>query len=373
MKKTLIAVAALAATGAFAQVSLGGIAKVGVSTFEATGATAGAAADVQQRTRIHDNSSRIFLSVNEDLGGGNHAAFYCETGINIDTGNKNGQAATENVNSSEWCSREGRLVLGNKLAELRLGRQNVWWTQGQFSDTGSTWLATSLDSNFFTGGVGQYGVRIENMAMLNMNGGAGGFAGSQVYYAITNANESTAAGSSPKGNASGFKLNYKAGNAIAAIDQQSSRDIGTLNRDAWRLSLGYLYSPDSVVSLQYWNKERTDSTGAAYSSSAGAGKDTGYVLNVKHAMGNVKLFAQYAIANNITNTTTGEKADSGAKGWQLGVNYMLSKRTNVYATYLNIANDANATYNLSGGNYSSANAGAGSAVRSTAVGIQHSF
>ncbi len=97
-----------------------------VSTYSATGSTAGAAYDLKSRTRVADTSSRIIFAATEDLGQGRRAGVYCETGINIDTANANGQAATANANTSEWCSREGRAFIGAGDFEFRLGRQNVW-------------------------------------------------------------------------------------------------------------------------------------------------------------------------------------------------------------------------------------------------------
>jgi len=162
MKKTLVALPALAAFGAQAQsfVTLSGRASMDVSTFEATGSTNGAAADYRSRIRVADTSSRITFAAQEDLGAGNRAGVYCETGINIDTANANGQANSANANTSEWCSREGRLYYGNNTAEIRLGRQNVWWTQGALNQVGSRHLGSDSFTNLQNGGVGVYGVRV---------------------------------------------------------------------------------------------------------------------------------------------------------------------------------------------------------------------
>ena len=86
MKKTLVALAALSAAGAFAQVTLSGRASMDVSTFRATGSTAGTAADYNKRTRVADTSSRITFAANEDLGGGLRANFFIETRLTPATG-----------------------------------------------------------------------------------------------------------------------------------------------------------------------------------------------------------------------------------------------------------------------------------------------
>lgn len=237
MKKSLVALAALAATGAFAQssVTLSGRASMDVSTFEATGSTAGASADFKRRTRIADTASRITFAATEDLGGGLRAGVYCETGINIDTASNYGQANTNNGNTSEFCSREGRMFIGNNTAEVRLGRQNVWWTQGALNAGGSTYLGSDTLTHLINGGVGVYTVRGENQIMLNANSGLGAFAGSQVYYGVmgiaggnaaapaTQYGEATAAGTDPKSKYYGFKLLYTAGQIVGMIDYQKSQ------------------------------------------------------------------------------------------------------------------------------------------------------
>ena len=399
MKKTVIALAALAASGAFAQssVTLSGRANLGYSSWQATGSTQGAAADSASRARIHDASSRITFAAMEDLGGGLRAGVYCETGINIDTGSTAGQDNLNNSNTSEWCTREGRVYFGNNLAEIRLGRQNVWWTQGIFNDSGSNHIGTDSISNMFNGGTGGTITRGNNMVMLHANSGAGGFAGSNVYIGYSNNAAGEAQGVAntlATYGLSGFKINYVQGSLAAGLDYQSqsntlsSSTANSFDQSAWRLSAGYLYGTGGKVSLQYWAKERTDkttptasfankfgsTTAVTVGATAGSGKDSGWALNLVHPVSSaVTLFGQYARANNITGTTSGEIADSGASSYTLGATYRFSKRTHLYGVYSQYANQANATYNSGGGQWNSNTAFAGSLVSTMGVGIQHDF
>lgn len=97
MKKTLIALAALAATGAFAQssVTLYGVADVFVGSREANTVTAvGPALNAnKQRQSVVDSGglsgSRWGLRGSEDLGNGLKANFVLESTINIDRGTDN--------------------------------------------------------------------------------------------------------------------------------------------------------------------------------------------------------------------------------------------------------------------------------------------
>jgi len=394
MKKTLVAIAALTAVSAFAQssVTLAGRASMDVSTFEISGSKAGASADFKSRTRVADSGSRIIISANEDLGGGLQAGVYCETGINIDNASSYGQAATTNANTSEWCSREGRAYIGNKTAEVRLGRQNVWWTQGAINPTGSALLGSDTLTNMFNGGVGVYGVRLENQIKVVANGDTGAFAGSEIYMGYMGASgaaaltasqtgEAVGAAADAKGKYSGLKLNYAMGPMVFMLDQQSSEYApvasgSQFKRDATKIGAGYKYNPTSIVSIQSWNKKRTDLTtpAAAYSSTTGAAKDSGYGINVNHDLsGGLMAHAQYSKAASIKGTTTGEQANTGATAYTLGVTKALSKRTHLLGAYHMIKNQENGTYGMTGGNYQSATAAAGGDTKMMALGMIHNF
>ncbi len=397
MKKTLVALAALAATSAFAQssVTLSGRASMDVSSFSATGATAGPAQDLKSRMRVADTSSRITFAANEDLGGGMRAGVYCETGINIDSGNANGQANTANANTSEFCSREGRAYVGLGEYELRLGRQNVWWTQGALNQTGSTYLGSDSMTNLINGGAGVYGVRLENMVKFAVTQGQ--FAGSELYTGVMGAGtgEAAAVNTDANGKYSGFKLQYTTGPYVAMIDQQSSKNsaataaaatvVGarSFNREATKFGLGFKYNPTSIVSIQTWSKKRTDvadptrafnQTVTVNTTNEGNAKDTGYGIQVHHDLGGGWMaHAQWAKANNIKNTTVGEVADTGAKGITLGATKAFSKRTHVYGAYHKITNQSAAIYGMAGGNYQSGAAQAGADTKMLALGMIHNF
>lgn len=374
-----------------------------VSTFETSGATAGAASDFKSRTRVADTSSRIIFAATEDLGQGRRAGVYCETGINIDNAAATGQANTANANTSEWCSREGRAFIGAGDYELRAGRQNVWWTQGELNQAGSTFIGSDSATNMINGGVGVYGVRLENMIKFAVTRGQ--FAGSEVYTGImgTTTGEATAANGTPNGKYNGFKLSYTAGQLVGMVDYQSSKNAAattaraavassgyagavgsnSFDRSATKIGLGFKYTPTSLVSVQMWNKERTDKTNAAAAfvqtvavneTNAGNAKDSGYAFNVKHDLGGgIMLHGQYAKANNIKGTTAGEQANTGATAYTLGATYGLSKRTHLYGAFHKITNKSAALYGMSGGNYQSGIPNAGADTKIMAVGMIHNF
>jgi predicted porin len=405
MKKTLVALAALSAISAFAQttVTLTGRASMDVSTYSAKGSTTGDAQDLKNRVRVADTSSRISFGVNEDLGGGLKAGVYCETGINIDNASNTGQANTANANTSEWCSREGRAYFGNNTAEVRLGRQNVWWTQGALNEVGSTYLGSDSFTNLQNGGVGVYTVRGENMIKLVSGAETGAFAGSEIYTGSMNATgEAAGVNTTPKGMYRGFKLNYTQGQFVAMWDNQSSTaaaavaqngattlgsvTTNSFDRKANKIGVGFKYMPDSIVTLQYWKKSRTDVTtpggafvspflitGANQQTTTGDAKDSGYGIVVKHALtGTLTAHAQYGKANKLKNDA-GTVDDSGATAYTLGLTQAMSKRTHFYTAYHKINNQGAAGYNMTGGNYASGTSRQGADVKMLAIGMIHNF
>jgi len=404
MKKTLVALAALAATASFAQVTLSGRAVMDYSAWSATGATAGATSDYTSRQRVADAGSRITFAVNEDLGGGLRAGVYCETGLNLDQANAVGQDNAANANISEWCSREGRVALGNDDFEFRLGRQNVYWTQGELNETGSLYLVgTEQLTNLRNGGPGVYGVRLDNTAMVVLGKNFGNWANSSVYTSQMSGTgslgENVAANTSAKGKVQGFKIQYNLPQFLFMIDYQSSTNsaaaagaastVGTnsFDRTAINYGAGYRYNPTSIVSVQYWNKKRVDVTtaGAAFISpwlataaanqvTAGDAKNTGWGINVKHDLGSGYMFhAQYAKANNLQ-TPAGEVASSGASAYTLGLTKHLSKRTHLVGAVAAITNQDAAGYNMDGASYRGAKFIAqGSDPKAYSLGVVHQF
>ena len=398
-----------------AQVTLSGRASIDMSTWQAVNSTAGSGSDLASRTRVADNGSRITFSANEDLGGGMKAGLYCETGINVDNAERTGQSASTNANTTTWCSREGRAYFGNNLVEVRLGRQNVFWTSGAPDATGSNLGGSSVSANLYGGGVGLYGTRLENMIKLVAGSEAGAFAGSEVYTGFmqspvdagslggtfdyqlaTQTGESAKAGVSG-GGYNGFKLTYNSGPLNLMVDYQSysksaaiagvtSAGVSSVIKNSFsgnatKYQVGYALGGESIVSAQYWTKSRTDETNsaAAFSNSAagtaGSGTDSGWVVNYNHDFKNSFVgYAQYGKANNITGGPNGtEQAGTDATAYTVGALKRFSKRTHLFASYHNIANGANINYNTSGGTYNSGTAPNGSTVSVTALGMIHNF
>jgi len=430
MKKSLIAIAALAAaTGASAQVTLYGRANLVVDQFSATG-SASTATDIAGRMRLVDSSSRFGVRVNEDLGGGNRAFVVCETGINIDNGNFAGQvspsaaSAIVNTSANTWCSREGHVGLGNASAEIRLGRQNVYWTHGELNQTGANFLNTDVLGSFYAAGSGMTlgtASRLNNTVMLVLNKGlAGAFEGTHLYYAFTgeskgsgvNGAQSTNGTANATSNAQnatastmGFKINWNQGPWAAMADyakvsDSASNTLATtnVNQSSMKGAVGFKYTPNSIVSVTYWqhSHEFSDATtakmaptllggpgglfggGTTYAAqavtAAGNRKQAGFGVNLVHDLGaGLFGYAQYAKMNDASDYSGATVAGTGANAYLVGVRKNLSARTGVYASYMVINNDKNNAINFVGGAYTAGVVQAGADPKVIGVGVMHNF
>ncbi len=404
MKKTLVALAALAATASFAQVTLSGRIALAVSTYSANGATAGAASDAASRTMVADNSSRLKFAVNEDLGGGLRAFGVYEFGLNFDTGAGTNQAGGANSATAFNGSRESHIGIGNNDIELRLGRQNVFWTQGDLHDASANFVGKDAIGDAYTR---LANVRQNNAILLNLNSSS--FAGSQLYWAPEVANESapvsspTAAQSSANATTWGGKLNWDNGAWRFMADYQKRNNIATdaagtfpaanttADLTSAKLGLGYRYAEGSMVAAHYWD-QRKDFTDAATNntattqavagvtggSMAGGNKQTGWGVTVKHNLGaGWTGYGSYGVLNNMSATGTGgDLNDSGSTLISLAVRKDLSKRTGIYASYGQVKNAAAGTMGMPGGGFvpvTGPNAAAGSSPTFLLVGMMHNF
>ena len=401
MKKTLIALAALAATASFAQVTMSGRIAMSVATYSATGATVGATGDAASRTMMVDNSSRLKFAVNEDLGGGLRAFGVYEFGLNFDTGAANTQAGTANSATGFNGSRESHIGIGNSTMEVRLGRQNVFWTQGDLHDASANFVGKDALGDAYTR---LANTRQNNAILLNLNSTS--FAGSQLYWAPEVANESapvsspTAAQSSANATTWGGKLNWDEGAWHFMADYQKRNNIAadapgtfptvtsTFDATNTKLGLGYRYSEGSMVAVHVWD-QRKDFTDAATNNTAtvqavagltggsiaGGNKQTGWALTLKHNLGNgLTAYGSYGALNNMSGTgTNADLNDSGSTMFSVALRKDLSKRTGIYTSYGQVKNSAAGNFGMPGGGFGPVSASAGSTPTFFLVGMMHNF
>lgn len=300
MKKTLIALAAVAATGAaFAQstVTLSGVVDVGIEKRFS--------GDPTRMTANRNGTSNWTLSGTEDLGGGLKAVFQVSTSFNADTGT---------VSSTDGLGNNGMFVgLTGGFGTLRAGRPvNTLYanamlangTKGVSLHDANTVLSGNATANLKTAGASS-SVYVPNALQYHTPRMAGFQV--QVEYAPKEA----AAGN----DGTGFAVNYAQGPLAASITSYTGAK-GSLPKQKSVTQLAAAYD-FGVARVTFTHR---DQGGLA------SGEDTSYALGVTAPVGPGTVYASYNV---------NEQVGTDGKTIIAGYKYSLSKRT---TAYVNVAN-----------------------------------
>jgi predicted porin len=358
MKKTLIALAALAAAGgAFAQssVTLFGI----VDATIARGSVSGGNSKTQL-TNSGYNSSRLGFRGVEDLGGGMSAQFWLEAGVNNDNGtgaatNVNNQAtggALAGMNGSQGLTfnRRSTVSLVGGWGEVRLGRDYSpqFWNLTVFdpfgyNGVGTTQVGFMNNANF----TGVTAVRVSNSIAYFLPGNIGGVYGQATYY--MGENLSNAAGGTKKdGTGYGLRLGWASGPFNVAVATSKTEYV---TGDAKTTNIGAHYDLGMAKLMAIWEKDKV-----------GTVDGKGWQLGASVPVGPGEIRASYG-RYEVDTAGTPE-----SKKWALGYVHNLSKRTALYATYARVNNNGGAATSLNG---STGIANASS--NGWDLGVRHSF
>jgi len=354
MKKTLIALAALAATASFAQssVTLFGVIDAaytyGKSDQNKVSSMSGSGSQA---------SSRLGFRGEEDLGGGMKAGFWLEAGVNVDSGigqgnNTNNQstgqvAATTTVGSQGLTfNRRSTVSLMGGFGEVRLGRDYTptFWSQTAFDPFGTVGVGAS-QANAGANPSSYYdGVRASN-SIAYLSPKFNGFA----VWAQTHMGENVSDSASGKktGSGNGIRATYDNGPlSLAVATATNETGVGTD-----RKSTNYAGSYDlSVAKLM-----------AVYSVDkiTSASDVKGYLVGATAPLGAGTVKFSYSESKQDAN-----KANKTAVGYVYG----LSKRTSLYATYASVKNEGTSNVALGG-----ATGVAGKTSTGMDLGVTHSF
>jgi len=182
MKKTLVALAVLAASGAAmaqSSVTLWGVADAALTQ---------ASSAVNKKTQLNNSgisSSQLGFRGNEDLGGGMAAHFWLEAGVANDNGsgggtNTNNQASGNNAaaNGTQGLTfnRRSTVSLSGAMGEIRLGRDYSpqFWNLTVYDPFGTNGIGTNRMFNGATiipGGTSGTMVRASNSINFLYNHG----------------------------------------------------------------------------------------------------------------------------------------------------------------------------------------------------------
>jgi len=355
MKKTLIAMAALAATGiasAQSSVTLFGIVDATYQHASTSGSNS-----ITRLTNSGYNGSRLGFRGTEDLGGGMSASFWLEAGVNNDDGtgagtNTNNQAggaaAAAAGGQGLTFNRRSTVSLAGGFGELRLGRDYTphFWNQTVFDPFGTNGIGTSRVLASGTGGL--TAVRASNSIGYFLPGNLGGFYGQVQYYMGENASNA-AGGTQDDGRGFSGRVGYANGpvNVAAGYGRTVyvAGDIATTN-------IGASYNFGVATAMFLYNTDKNNVTTA---------KQTGYLVGASVPVGAGEVRLSYS---------TSKASLTTAKSTQIALGYVhnLSKRTAVYATYARVGNSNGALAAL-GGTAGVANASSSG----YDLGVRHSF
>lgn len=331
MKKTLIALAAVAATSAsFAQstVTLSGTLDVGLEKRFS--------GDEMRMTSNRNGTSNWTLSGAEDLGGGLKAVFQVSTSFNTDDGT---------VTSANGLGNNGMFVgLTGGFGTLRAGRPvNTLYGNAMFAN-GTKGVSLHDSNSVLVPLVANAGNSVYVANAVQYHTPRFGGLQVQVEYAPSELSGADAG--------YGLAVRYDAG--PLAVSLTNYQGAGTAGSPA-------TLSPDSVTQLAAAYDFGVAKLFLTYRDQSGPAGGNGYALGVTAPVGPGALYASYQ-TRDLDATAT----DDGST-MIIGYKYLLSKRTQAY---VNIARRdssyAPAVVTAAGGNGASSSTGFG-------FGLQHNF
>jgi len=255
MKKSLVALAVLAASGAAmaqSSVTLFGIVDAGYAYGK------GAASSKTQLRNSGIASSRLGFRGVEDLGGGMKASFHLEAGVNNDDGTGSGSSVANQAQTSANAGTQGltfnrrsTVSLESGMGELRLGRDYTpqFWSETAYDPFGTNGVGTNIAFN--KGGL--TGVRASNSIGYLSPSMGGVKLWVQTYMGE---NASTAA---KIGNGNAFRVTFDQGKFSAAIAGSETTTAAGVTNDTSNVAASY----DLGVAKLMAQSNSTKITGAA--------------------------------------------------------------------------------------------------------------
>lgn len=296
MKKSLIALAVLAASGAaMAQSSVTVYGRVDLSVGNLK------ELDKGSQTKLFDGnltSTRLGFRGSEDLGGGLKANFKIEHRFDADTG----------ASEEPFWKGESTVSLAGGFGELKLGRSSTIYDEVRGVAMSSNVFDSAFTpaANGVWGSGGDYSSRFNNKLTYQLPNLGGVYGGLE--YAL---DEDAAV----KADMLGAKIGYKAGPLDVALGLQKEK--GKEN-DYVLIAGAYDFGAVSL-SAGYNTRRGNDANG----------DDNELTVGLNVPLGNVNLSFGYATSK----TEVGGSTSSKSSGFGLGATYAMSKRTKAYAGF----------------------------------------
>lgn len=348
MKKSLIALAVMAAAGAASaqsSVTLFGIVDVNYNYVKGDGN-----GHVSRLTDSGYNSSRLGFRGTEDLGGGMSASFWLEAGLNPD----NGTGDTSNTNNQISgvalgtvggqglvFNRRSTVSLAGNWGEMRLGRDYVptFWNLTVFDPFGTNGVGSYSNLSISAGtGVGGQSALLTSTRASNSIGyflppNLGGFYGQFMYAMGENASNSA---NKDDGRYIGGRLGFASGPFNVAVSygetkySASTVAVPTLGGNYRVANIGGQWDFGMAKLMGQWGRDEIRST-------LNPKQDT-YLIGGLIPVGAGEIRLSWAHANVKTPISA---AVDDADQFAIGYVHNLSKRTALYATYARVNNKGN--------------------------------
>jgi len=373
MKKSLIALAVLAAAGAASAQSSVTLFGVVDATLQHVDNRNGP--KVTRLTNSGYNSSRLGFRGTEDLGGGMSASFWLEAGLANDDGqgvatNANNQAvgafnAVTGANAPVRAGTQGltfnrrsTVSLAGGFGEIRLGRDYTpqFWNLTVFDPFGTNGAGTTQTLSSIITGV--TAVRASNSIGYFLPARLGGFYGQVQYYLGENVRGGTAAQQlvEDDGRGLGVRLGYAAGPFNVAV-ATSRTEYGA--GDVRQSNIGGQWDFGMAKLMGHYSRDRNGPVDA-----------DGFLVGglIPLGAGEIRLaYSQYE---------ADLAGDPRTRKLAVGYVHNLSKRTALYTTYARVKNSGGA-FNSAVPGATGTGAAGGTAVNGTGnafdFGVRHSF
>lgn len=371
MKKSLIAIAALAAVGAASaqsSVTLFGIVDVGVAHISNK--------DGARVTGLSNSGggagNRIGFRGVEDLGGGLKAGFWLEAGINTDSGAGASNPSTDNLTAStvsgslQFGRRSTVSLLGN-FGEARLGRD---YTPAYLSETAfdpfgnngigaAAWYQVNL--------IGQSRLRASNQISYILPS-LGGLYG-QVSYAIGE-NASNVGVTKDDGRTVGARIGYANGPFDVALagNKLTQTLVGGQSNDKTHANIAGSFDFGVAKLFALYDLQKADNAPIN-----GETKVTGGLIGVTAPVGPGLIKAAYSV---VETKVTGAGLKPESKKFAIGYDYNFSKRTRLYATLARSSNSEGSNLSVGAvgvGGLTVPAAVANKASNGYEIGLRHTF
>jgi len=408
MKKSLIALAALAATASFAQssVTISGSVDVAYATRSVTAADGTNLGKSTGISEGQNTANKINFAVTEDLGGGLKAGAMIEQGLNITNGALTQSRAAAAGIQAVNVSTSGEIPLG--AYGTAVNRQSYVFVNGGFGEVRAGYTRTNLyEQSTFSGylvGQEQYGSLLHTIGNANFGGTRGngltwitpkfnGFSAT-LQYGAGGDRESTTTASAAGLNGltdstlkrTGIKVDYNNGplnlaygrtnvtaksltgtgyaSALNIFGAAAAVTAGADYKSHLDQFTGSYQIGDLKLAAQYLKgtKDNNAITAANNAGTAASASSVDYkaaILGATYNIGNFGLFA--SVGNGSVQTQGAAAKTNDIKQQQYGVRYNMSKRTVAYV--------------MSGTSKDSIQTGSTGNAKATvtAVGLMHNF